>query len=185
VLLVGYSMGGALAIAAAARHAPDALVLLAPFWRLGSGVQRVVGSVLGPFLPRYWQPLKRSDLDNPEVREPIADLMPGLDLDDPDVRSELRRFSIPLSLVEQVDRTGRAGYRKARNVESPVLIVQGAADSLVKPEYTERLLRRFPSTPDYLVLDAGHDLIAPTQGEWAGLAQAVREFAAAVRERER
>jgi len=185
VLLVGYSMGGALAVAAAARHAPDGLVLLAPFWRRGSSLQRVIGKVLGPFLPRYWRPLKTADLSDPEVRELFANLMPGLDLDDPDVQSELRRFSVPLSLLEQVDRAGRAGYREARYVGSPTLIVQGAADSLVKPEYTERLRRRFPCVPSYVVLDAGHDLIHPTQGEWAALVQAVRDFAAAIQQRER
>ncbi|MEM7033366.1 MAG: alpha/beta fold hydrolase, partial [Chloroflexota bacterium] len=36
VLLVGYSMGGALALQTATQRPPDALVLVAPFWRLGN-----------------------------------------------------------------------------------------------------------------------------------------------------
>ena len=184
VLLVGYSMGGALSIAAAARQAPDGLVLLAPFWRLGSSFQRAVGRVLGPFLPRYWQPLKKADLSDPKVRDPIAELMPSLNLDDPGVQDELRRFSVPLSLLRQVDRAGRAGYRAARYVDIPMLVVQGKADSLVKPETTEHLRRRFSRAPIHVVLDAGHDLIDPAQREWTALVQAVHDFAATVEKRQ-
>jgi len=124
VLLVGFSLGGALALAAAAlasargaasgpsasgagRGAPDGLALLAPFWRLASSPQRGLALLLRPFLPRYFYPLKNLDFTAPEARRSLSEFLPQLDLDDPAVADELRRFGVPLSLIREVDRSGR------------------------------------------------------------------------------
>ena len=83
VLLVGYSLGGALALQVAAVHPPTALVLLAPFWKLNHTLWwmlPVLHRVL-PSVPIFR--LLRLDLHDPEVRAGITTLVPDADLNDP------------------------------------------------------------------------------------------------------
>jgi carboxylesterase len=180
ILLVGYSMGGALSIVAAATSPPDGLILLAPFWRSGSSLQRAVGAILRPFLPHYVRPFQRIDLADPQVRWAIASYVPQIDLDDPDVQREIRQISMPVSLLDQVGRAGRAAYRVAALVEAPLLVVQGKGDRVVNPEYTLRLVRRFRRPLRYLAVNAGHDLINPGGQDWPAVEQAILEFADSV-----
>jgi pimeloyl-ACP methyl ester carboxylesterase len=75
---------------------------------------------------------------------------------------------------------GRRAYGQAAAVHVPLLIVQGTQDDVVKPAYTRRLARRFPHTPRYLEVNAGHDLIKPVHADWPTVEQAVLEFAASL-----
>jgi carboxylesterase len=184
LLLVGFSLGGALALTAAGNGPPAGLVLLAPFWRLGSPLQRWVGLLLRPFLPRFFYPLKTMDLSAPAVRRGVAEFLPHLDLDDPAVTSELRRFGIPLSLIREVDRSGRRGYRAASAVDRPVLILQGRDDEVVRPENTRRLARRFPRAPVPVEVPGGHQLPDPAGPGWPEVVQETLAFAAALEARD-
>ena len=60
VILVGYSMGGALALHTALEQRPAGLVLLAPFWSFGEGWLRILWPVVN-FLFRRVKPLKYAD----------------------------------------------------------------------------------------------------------------------------
>ncbi|UCF97314.1 MAG: alpha/beta fold hydrolase, partial [Spirochaetaceae bacterium] len=82
ILLIGYSLGGALSLSAAARLKPDGLVLLSPFWRLGTPLQRLMGMVLRPFLPRYFRPLQKADFNDHSLRQSLPEFFPDVDLDD-------------------------------------------------------------------------------------------------------
>lgn len=185
VLLVGYSMGAALSVAAAADLHPEGLALLAPFWRLVSPLQRVGWKVLRPFLPCYVQPLRRLDLSPSEMREAISSFMPQLDLDDPQVREAIRQTSVPVSILDQVDQAGREAYRKAGLVQAALLVVQGVNDRVVLPRHTRRLMRRLGQPAQYVEVEGGHDLLYPTTPAWPAVRETVRAFAACLLDAER
>lgn len=180
ILLVGYSMGAALAVGAAARATPDGLILLAPFWWTGSPLQRALGALLRPLLPRSFRPLRRADFANPQLRRFVANFFPQADLDNPQTQEDLRQIDVPLSIVNQVRITGRTAYDQAPGVETPLLIVQGKHDEIVRLRFTRRLMKRFPHSPRYLEVDADHDLVRPAHTDWPAIEQAVLDFAASL-----
>ena len=77
-MLVGYSMGGALALRLAAEWPPDRLVLIAPLWRL-LGPAWPLGALLPlvqHFVPSIGLLDHGSALDNPELRQFFARAAP-------------------------------------------------------------------------------------------------------------
>jgi carboxylesterase len=200
VLLIGYSLGGALALSAATRIEPDGLVLLSPFWRLGTPLQRLIGRVLRPFLPRYFRPLQKADLQDPKLQRSLEDFFPDIDVNDPDVQSWLRDLQVPISVIDQILKTGKQGYRSVRSVDVPLLVVQGAEDELVRPRYTQKLVERLASadqaaaprssappggTTRYLEIPGGHNIIDRDEPGWERLEQALIEFSRSIRNGER
>ena len=67
VLLIGYSMGGALALHTALEQRPTGLVLLAPFWSFGEGWLRILWPVVN-LLFRRVKPLRHADFSALDVR---------------------------------------------------------------------------------------------------------------------
>jgi esterase/lipase len=200
VLLVGYSLGGALSLGAAVRARPDGLVLLSPFWRLGTPLQRLIGSILRPFLPRYFRPLRKADLQDLKLRQSLQDFFPDVDLSDPDVQSWLRDLQVPISVVHQIMKTGRRGFQSAVLVSNPTLVVQGAEDELVRPRNTRVLVQRLTSTDGsaadgiarrrtgdvrYLEIPGGHNIMDRNEPSWERLEQGLIEFSRLIRDGER
>lgn len=178
VLLVGHSLGGALALAAAAQIPPDGLALLAPFSGLGTAWQRRLSTLIQPWLPPVIHPLRQADLDALQVQEDLDFWLPDLDLDDPAVRARIRELAVPLALLEQVQRTGWATWRHARAVTPPTLVVQGAEDPLVPAARTRQLCARFSQPPHYTEVAAAHDLLHTDRPAWPAVQEAVVTFAA-------
>jgi carboxylesterase len=215
VLLIGYSLGGALSIGVTAGFEPDGLVLLSPFWRLGTPLQRLIGTVLRPFLPSYFRPLQKADLADPKLQRSLQDFFPDIDLNDPEARAWLRDLQVPISVIDQIMKTGKQAYRSARSIGVPTLVVQGAEDELVRPQNTQKLVERLasadgvagnrstaspdgirrvavppaparPSVPTrYLEIPGGHNIIEKNQPGWDNLEQALIEFARSVHDAER
>jgi carboxylesterase len=181
VLLVGHSLGAAVSIQAAARSSPDALVLTAPFWQLGEWWQRWIGLLLKPFF-RQVRPFKNADFSDPEVRRGVFNFLPDIDLDNPAIQQELRDFSIPLRIFEQLARAGQNAYRVAPQVNVPTLIIQGNQDETVPASRTHRLLRRLPGLVRFEEINTGHDLIRAEDPGWPDVEQAVLNFARFVKE---
>jgi carboxylesterase len=184
VLLIGYSMGGALSIIASTRQPPDGLLMIAPFWWSASPLKRLVLGLLRPFLPRYFRPFKDADFSDPQVRKAVANFLPQADIDDPGLQDDIHQMIVPISIFHQLRNLSKQAYRQAALVNIPLLVLQGRNDELVKPELTQRLLARFPkyqnafpNAPYYLELDAGHDLIDTGKSAWPALEKAVLDFA--------
>ena len=181
LLLIGFSLGGALAVAAASGAALDGLVLLAPVWRMVSGVTHAATALLRPFLPRYFYPMRRADFQDPGTLEFLRTLAPGMDPGDPATAAELRRLGVPLRLLAEAFASGSLSYRSAARVRCPTLILQGSHDRLARPDFTRRLSSRFRTPARYLELPAGHRLLAERGSCWEEVERAVLEFAGALR----
>lgn len=177
ILLVGYSLGGALALGAAAAAPPDGLVLLAPFIWPWPRWQRALARWLRPFLLPYVRPLRWVSLDDPRIRAGVAGLFPHVDLSDPALRKRVRDVAIPLALFEQVRGASQHGYEQAARVAAPALIVQGRHDNVARPARTRLLLPRLPGAR-YVEVEADHEVLSPAIPAWAEIVRAVSEFAA-------
>ncbi len=180
-LMVGYSMGGAVALHAVAGRAPgtpgpDGLVLLAPLSRLGPPLLTAIWQVLRRLLPRI-QPFRRLNFANQSVLNGMGQMWPGLDLADPDVQAGLRQLTIPTRFAEEILRLGRRSGTMARAVTEPTCIIQGRQDQTIRAHRTRQLLDRFAGTLIYEEVEAGHDLIAAGSPALNQIAGRVLNFA--------
>ena len=177
VLLVGYSMGGALSMQAAAIEPPSALVLLAPFWKINNvlwamlpAIRRVVPEV--PIFSMY-----KLDLDDPHIRAELHNFAPDVDANDPQTRRAVREYRLPLSILDEVRAAGLAGYDAATRIYTRTLIIQGTRDDLVLPALTRRLAKRFPRYMEYVEISADHLLTNPQAAAWPDIRQSIVDFA--------
>ena len=177
LLLVGYSMGAALALVAAQTIRPAGLAILAPFWWAEKWWTRVVEFFVRPFLPVGFRPLRKADFGNPQLRQGLGRFLPGIDLDNSEVQAAMRDFRVPLGLIDQMRLLSRRVGVAAPEVNAPVLIVQGGRDSVVRASQTRRLAARLPHPPRYLEVNSDHDLTVRENPVWTEVEGAVVGFA--------
>lgn len=176
VLLVGHSMGGALAIAAAAAHPVDGLLLLAPFWEFDTPIWKVL-----PLLTLVFKQVKpfslvKMDFNDPEARAGMRQFMPDADLDDPAVQEQVRQFTIPTSIFKHIHAAGQAAHAAAPRVAAPTLVIQGSADELVVPAKSRALAARLKAR--YTEIPGEHNIPLASAASWGALAPLVAAFAA-------
>lgn len=176
LLLVGYSMGAALALTLAGKIRPDGLIALAPFWWAERWWTRPLEFFLRPFLPIGFRPLRKADFSSPQLRQGISKFMPGLNLDDPAAQAAMRDFRVPLGLIDQLRTLSRRLWAALPQVSAPTLVVQGTRDSVVRTPQTRRLLRWLPNGAQYVEVDSEHDLTLPENPAWPQVEAAVLDF---------
>ena len=177
LLLVGHSLGGALAITAAARFPVDGLVLLAPFWRF-----RIPGWDLLPLakhiIPRI-KPFKlvKTEIDDPRLRKEIKDFLPELDLEDPQNRELIHDLVLPLAMFDELRQAGLACFRSAPGVTCPALVLQGAQDTTVYPGDTRRLVMRLAGPVRQGSVPGAHELVFAASPSFPRVVASVLSFA--------
>lgn len=174
VVLVGHALGATLALLATEREPVDAQVLLAPYWRFGGSIKSTLWPVLRLWAGR-WKPLGNANFDDERIRSGVLRILPDLDLDDATVREELRRFTVPTQLLDELRRAGGEARKAAGRSSTKTLIVQGLRDELVQPKDTDALLKAIAGAKLEL-LDATHNLTSPTDGAWDRVMRAALGF---------
>ncbi len=175
-VLLGFSMGGALALHLAQAHPPDRLVLIAPFHRMPGILPRLIP--VARLFKRRMRLLKDADFDDPARRAQIEQMMPGINLDDPATQEAIRNeATMPLSAMHELLRLGREAYRLAPQVSAPMLVIQGLQDQVARPAETRRLVKRLRQAEVTVhELPAEHDLIQSHSALAAPLAALVIEY---------
>jgi carboxylesterase len=162
-VLVGYSMGGALALTMAQALQPDAIVLIAPFTRFESQLAHWLMPLVSRVKSALY-PFVKADFSDEAVQAQFRDIAPDLDLADPTVQETLRKeVALPTAALEQLRQLGRQAWRAAPNVSCPILILQGRDDKTVLPQFTRALLPRLDGALHYHEVDGGHDIINRVQ----------------------
>jgi carboxylesterase len=178
VMAVGFSMGGALIVAALGAGAPaDAAVLIAPFTRFDD--RRTLLLPLLRHVVRDLRPYERADLDDPSLRHELSERLGDVDLDDPATRDRVRNeVSIPTAALLEAVRAGRHAWRAAPRLPArPTLVAQGLHDTTVTPQATVALLRRLRGAPRRLMLEgADHRVLSPGAPGHDELLRALQRF---------
>lgn len=175
-LLLGYSMGAAVALQVAAEHAPDRLVLMAPFWRI-EDPRALLLWPLHPFVHAI-KLFGDADFTDPATRETFHDMDPTLDLDDPATRRRLREeTTLPTPALLELQRNGHAAGKAAGKVTAPALIVQGAGDKTATVESTRRLIAKLGGMPALRLVDGDHTIVKENRPAWPGIRDAIVSFA--------
>jgi carboxylesterase len=181
VILVGYSMGGAVALHTAIEQRPAGLVLLAPFWSFGESWIRLLWPVVKLFFRRV-KPLKHVDFSVRDVRLGLQRMFKNIDLEDPQIEQALRQITMSLNPITQVRQLGLRAFERASQIDVPTLVIQGSRDRVVPPACTARLINRFPSPVQYQDVSAAHDLVDPESGAWTEVRSRLLRFAESIRE---
>lgn len=184
VILVGYSMGGALALHTAIEQRPAGLVLFAPFWSFGESWIRLLWPVV-KLLFRRVKPLKHAKFSAMDVRLGLQRMFKNIDLEDPQIQQALRQISMSLNPITQVRQLGLSAFGRASQLDVPILVIQGSQDQVVSPLCTARLIHRFPNRVQYQEVNAAHDLVDPDSNAWNQVTDRLLAFAESIREQTR
>lgn len=171
-LLIGFSMGGAVALSLAAERgmAPDELILLAPHWRFAD--RRAAILPIGKYVMRTFMPFGRLNFDDPDTRTLMAEMAPGADLDDPEVQQTLRAaFTVPTRSLDELRRIGLMAGAAARRYEGRTTIIQGTDDPTTLPKHSRTLAARMGAP--LLSVPGDHMLVDPNRPGWSEVREAI------------
>jgi carboxylesterase len=149
LFVCGQSMGGALALRAAALEPVDGVISLAGFLYLKDWRTRFI-----PILKHFWH-----------WRKCI-----GNDIADPEARDEVCYDRMSLLTIEQLIALGKAAQQILPEIEVPAMVLQSRVDHVVPPETADIIYDRISSRDKELVrlensyhvvsMDWEHDLVA-------------------------
>jgi carboxylesterase len=175
VVVIGFSVGGSIALHAAIEHRPDGVVLLAPFWSLGNRWVNLAWPAIARLRPRLHL-LRHTDFTSPEERQALQGIFGAVDLDNAEVQEQIRQLSVPSRSVGEVLQLGKKLAGVAGGLTAPALVIQGTNDQITVPHRTRNLISRFAQAPRYHEVDGGHDLISPAEPSWSSIARLMTEF---------
>lgn len=156
-ILIGFSMGAAIALIQAAAHPPDLLILLAPHVRMAD--RRAVALPLIKHVKRELLPFERTDFSDPETRLWFERAIPGLEISDPAVQESLRTESrMSTAMLDQLRRISAEGERVMAKLQVPTVVIQGHQDTISLPKHTQRLVRRTHNLVAYHEIAGDHML---------------------------
>ncbi|NJM05300.1 alpha/beta fold hydrolase [Candidatus Gracilibacteria bacterium] len=162
VVLVGFSLGGALAALLAYEMPVAGLVMLSTPASLQGDRRLVALPFVRQVLPWYY-PYARANFATPAVRADILARAPvGTDLDDPSVQEHIRRnVKISIPAIDELRQCLAAARQILPALSAPALVMQGRLDTVAPPESAQTIYTRLGSTQKELVYweDTGHQLL--------------------------
>ncbi|MBX0326941.1 alpha/beta fold hydrolase [Oscillochloris sp. ZM17-4] len=161
VSLVGFSLGGALALLAAADLPVDRLAILATPIHLKGDWQMNILAVGRHVMPWYY-PLAQASFAEPELRAQILRRAPDVDLDDPQVQAHLRgEIRISIGAIDELRMALARARRALPRVRAPILVMHGRADD-VAPLGSPQIILGGVSSPQRELVwwdDTGHQML--------------------------
>jgi esterase/lipase len=156
MLLVGFSMGGALSLTSSVTLKPDQLILLAPFSKLPDWREKLLPAV--KYILPELRPFEKADFNDASIRAEFTKMLPDVDLNDVSVQAQLRKLvTLKTESLIQLREIGKLAKVNAPKVSSPCVVIQGTEDKTVVPPYTKKLVERFTNKPKYIEIPGGHE----------------------------
>ena len=176
VVVIGYSMGAALAICLAKEYAIEGLILFAPFME----IQNILWNAL-PLIKLVAPRIKifrmmKPDFSDPQTRAGILQFMPNIDLDDEQVQEAILNFEVPVKMFNEIRLIGQRAQKTISQITAPTLIIQGSLDELVKPEITRKFWGRFATDVQYLEVESTHEIMKVEPQLWSQITDTVLNF---------
>jgi carboxylesterase len=171
-VLIGYSMGGSSAILMAADTPPDLLILIAPFVKIND--RRAVFLPIAKRMMKDIQLFTNVDFANPRVQSWFDIALPGLDIADPEVQRQIKHESgVPPVVIAELQALGNKAYKAARQVEAPVVILQGHEDDVVHRRDTRKLSDEFVRLQAYHEFPGDHLIALDRVASWSSVRKLV------------
>ena len=163
VLVVAYSMGAAMTCASLKPGDIDGLVLIAPYQWKESASKYFVWTILRPFMPDYYQPFRKIDLTDPEIRARLTRYFPHGYLDQPEYQEEVRSCILPIALIANLRSIVRSSFGpKWVGSNIPILVLQGSEDTVAEPLRSRELATRWAGRTRYEEFVGDHLAIETT-----------------------
>lgn len=139
VFVLGFSMGGLLALHLAAQQQIDGVITLAAALQLHGGWPlKTLG--LARFAVPWFYPLRYANFNDPLIRADIQEKAGQIDLNDPAVVDQIRKsVRIPTGAIYELVRLGVRVRRELPSITTPALILQGRRDETVMPISAQQL----------------------------------------------
>lgn len=133
VFVIGFSMGGLLALHLAAQQRIDGVIGLAAALQLQGGWPLKTLGVARYAVPWFY-PLRYANFNDPLIRADIQQKAGQIDLNDPAVVDQIRKsVRIPTGAIYELVRLGARVRRELPSITTPALILQGRRDETVMP----------------------------------------------------
>ena len=175
-VLIGFSMGGAVALALAAEMQPSRLILIEPFQRIPDWRARLLPFV-GPLMKEL-KTAKDAHFADPATRDQFELSGRGLDLDDPAVQRAIREeATMPIRSLQALARIGRVGMKAAPRITCPTLIVQARPYSDESFGHPDALVATLHGPTRVEWVDGDHQLVRDNRSSWPRVRDLVVAFA--------
>ncbi len=163
VVVVGFSMGGALGLLLAQRHTFARLVVLATPLAL-QGDWRLNILPLAKYVMPWFYPLQHADLSDPFIQARIREYAPTADLNDPQVQQHIRQsVKIPLAALDELRKLLAHTRQTLPRVSLPTLVMHGRNDDIAAPMHAEEIVARIATPAHHKTLiwweQTGHQLL--------------------------
>ena len=164
-VLVGYSLGGALAVLAAVERPPELLVLIAPLSRIAD--RRAVFLPVFKHVIRSVRPYGGIDWTDTRVHNWFRAVRPTIQTRDPLNQRVLAREAVyGTRMLDEMRRLLVDMRRSAPEMVAPTVVIQGVDDRLVLPRDTHRLAARLGGPVRLHDVPGDHYLPLPGCGWW-------------------
>lgn len=176
VIVIGFSLGGLLALHLAAQQPVDGVILLAAALHLAGGWPLHALSV-GRYVVRWYYPMQNADLTDPAVQASLREKGVDLDFNDPAAVAQLRTGArIPTAAIYELVRLGQRMRRALPRVSAPVLVLQGKRDQVVLPVSATHIMAGLSAQDKQLVWfeQSGHQL--PSDADHAAVFETIASW---------
>lgn len=175
VILVGYSMGGALAMNAAKTQKLNGLILFSPFVKIEHLLWKVLPAIRLVFPKVKIFRIIKPNFNDPQTRAGILNFMPNANLDEAAVQAAILDFELPIAMFDEIRILGQKAVQAAATIHVPSLVFQGLKDELVQAQSTRKLIRRLAQI-DYHEIDAPHEIINPNLAGWHTIKKQISDY---------
>jgi len=173
-VLVGYSLGGALATLAAVSRPPDLLVLIAPLTRLPVRATELLP--IGKYLIRGVNVYGKIDWSDERIHDWYRKVRPDIDTRDPETQRHFREeAAFSTRMLDEMRALLVDVRRAAGKITVPALVVHGTEDGVVIPRFTRQFAMKLGGQVVYREMPGDHYLPLQWLGAWPYLRLVVQD----------